>query len=270
MANDAIHAMAQAHKAVQVRSAARVQAALSALWDRTLDPSDLTGSFLRFREQAVQLILGGRGLAEREADEYYRKLAAFKGHAPMLAGVPHPSGSAGVVKAQLSGATGRSLGRAAYVRSTGGATAAALAAAKSQMLGAAKRTIIQASRDRLTAVSRADHRIKGWARVSDGDPCAFCAMLCGRGPVYSDDTVDFIAHARCGCNARLVYWDDPDGGWSDEAQAYREAYEQGVIGLRYGNRARGEGDPNAVTSAAWEAGFDALQWLDDWIRRNNI
>ncbi|KAB5606685.1 hypothetical protein EHS19_06735 [Bifidobacterium jacchi] len=29
--------------------------------------------------------------------------------------------------------------------------------------------------------SRAD----GWRRVSDGDPCAFCAMLVTRGPVYT-------------------------------------------------------------------------------------
>lgn len=258
--------MARAHKDDQVRQAAIIEAALSELWDRIIDPSDLTRSFLRFREEAAVIILDGRAIAERDADAYYRKLAAFKGTPTALTGAPRASRARGPVKASLSGAVGRSLARAAYLDSKGTGNASALAAAKSMMLGSAKRQIINASRQRLQAVSRADSRIRGWARESDGNPCGFCAMLVGRGPVYADDTVGFQAHDRCGCNVRLVYWDDDDRGWSDEALAYREAYEQGVIGITQGTRRSSRtGAVNNIVGARWEAGFDAAAWLKWWL-----
>lgn len=42
-----------------------------------------------------------------------------------------------------------------------------------------------------------------WRRVTDGKPCEFCAMLAGRGPVYtSEDAADGGQyHAHCGCTA---------------------------------------------------------------------
>lgn len=37
---------------------------------------------------------------------------------------------------------------------------------------------------RETVVASAEANGKRWRRVTDGDPCSFCAMLAGRGPVY--------------------------------------------------------------------------------------
>lgn len=49
----------------------------------------------------------------------------------------------------------------------------------------------------------------GWRRVGDAAPCAFCAMLISRGPVYRADTVGFRAHDQCGCAAEPVYREHP-------------------------------------------------------------
>lgn len=46
-----------------------------------------------------------------------------------------------------------------------------------------------------------DRDMLGWIRVSDGDPCAFCSMLLGRGPVYKEETAGFEAHDHCCCSA---------------------------------------------------------------------
>ncbi|WP_328386305.1 hypothetical protein OHS81_21545 [Streptomyces sp. NBC_00400] len=50
--------------------------------------------------------------------------------------------------------------------------------------GAADREALRGGRDLLRDASRADPRVIGWARVTDGDPCSWCAMLASRGAVY--------------------------------------------------------------------------------------
>jgi len=50
--------------------------------------------------------------------------------------------------------------------------------------GAADREALRGGRELVRAASRADTRVIGWARVTDGDPCDWCAMLASRGAVY--------------------------------------------------------------------------------------
>lgn len=49
---------------------------------------------------------------------------------------------------------------------------------------AADREAQRGGRDLIRRASQADQRVLGWARVTDGDPCGFCAMLASRGAVY--------------------------------------------------------------------------------------
>lgn len=67
---------------------------------------------------------------------------------------------------------------------------------------------------------------KRWRRVSDGNPCGWCAMLVSRGPVYrSEDRAGMGRryHTRCGCTAEPV--DDP-ASWepTPDEQRYIDAY----------------------------------------------
>jgi hypothetical protein len=48
----------------------------------------------------------------------------------------------------------------------------------------ADREAIRAGRELVDRASRSDRRVVGWARVTDGDPCHFCAMLASRGAIY--------------------------------------------------------------------------------------
>ncbi|MFB7672939.1 hypothetical protein ACFC26_16175 [Kitasatospora purpeofusca] len=50
--------------------------------------------------------------------------------------------------------------------------------------GAGDREALRGGRTLIHSASAADRRVLGWARITDADPCAFCAMLASRGAVY--------------------------------------------------------------------------------------
>ena len=74
----------------------------------------------------------------------------------------------------------------------------------------------RAGRDLLDRVSRGDRRVRGWARVTDGNPCAFCAMLASRGAVYRShqsagttgdprpDSMEGLTKYHPGCHCQTV------------------------------------------------------------------
>lgn len=258
MADPDYNALARAHMKSQVAHAGATQAALSRLWDETIDPNDLTRSFARFREKAVPYIGAGRVVSDRTAETYLSAIKKASGLGPAAA-FSHDVLNEGVVKSSLSAATAKSLARAEGLARRGVGNAEALAAAKSNMLGSAKRQIINASRSRIIESTRRDRELGRWARVSDGNPCSFCAMLVSRGPVYSAVTADFRAHDRCGCNARPVTINDPDGGWSPEARRYRDAWEADQRAIsRSWYESQGLPIPAAYTVRPGEESFTAL------------
>lgn len=125
--------------------------------------------------------------------------------------------------------------------------------------GAATRSVLEGGRETHLALVQADDGALGWARVTDGDPCAFCAMLSGRGPIYkSEQSAETVVnpgakralgsayHDHCACVGEAVYtanqawpgrsrefealWADTTKGLSGKnaRNAFRRAYERGV------------------------------------------
>lgn len=90
------------------------------------------------------------------------------------------------------------------IRTTGTA-AAAERVALVKASGAATRLVLNAGRDTVRASLAADPRAEGWRRITSGRACEFCAMLAGRGAVYSAATADFASHDHCSCSAEPVY-----------------------------------------------------------------
>lgn len=81
-----------------------------------------------------------------------------------------------------------------------------------RMAGAAQRQALGGERRTVEATVENSAEIVGWRRVSDGDPCAFCAMLVSRGAVYKDAASAGDAraggipyHDRDGCTAVPLY-----------------------------------------------------------------
>lgn len=66
--------------------------------------------------------------------------------------------------------------------------------------GGTQRRIAAYSRQTITDSAIGDPRADGWQRQGAGE-CAFCAMLIGRGAVYSEASADFASHDHCRCVA---------------------------------------------------------------------
>jgi len=73
--------------------------------------------------------------------------------------------------------------------------------------GGVQRRIADHARYTIARNSTEDKAARGWQRVGDGHSCEFCAMLIGRGAVYTEATADFTAHDHCGCSATPVWAD---------------------------------------------------------------
>jgi len=216
-------ALARAHMAQQVREAAVVQVALGRLWERMIDPADISGSFLRFQAVAARFIGAGRVQSEATAQLYYdalRELGEVDSVPAEIARQPIEA----TANTKALAAAANIPGAKAKI-GLGHAVDTVLSTMQAAVLRSAKRRVLDAGRQRLIASAGDDQGIRGWARVSDGNPCHFCAMLVSRGPVYSDDTVRFHAHDGCGCSVRLVPRSDPSGGWSGDARQLRDLWD---------------------------------------------
>lgn len=72
------------------------------------------------------------------------------------------------------------------------------------IVGGAQRRVANFARQTVTLSSVADPGARGWQRTGLGD-CEFCAMLIGRGAVYTEATSDFQAHDHCQCGAEPAW-----------------------------------------------------------------
>ncbi|WNN93960.1 capsid maturation protease and VIP2-like ADP-ribosyltransferase toxin [Arthrobacter phage Nitro] len=237
--------LSRSHMTKQVQDAAVVQAGLAVAFDKGLNPADLDGTSATYLRSALALVGAGRGLAVKTATDYYgaaKRGAGFDTVVPLL---PAPQMDLAMaaqallvngpisVKKQLASGVG---------------LIAAMDAAKAQTLRVGKRLVLEAPRKHLIELSSKDKDALGWARVSDGQPCHFCAMLVGRGPVYSEETVRFRAHNGCGCSVRPFFKGEADGGWSPDAKALRNLWD-GVD--EHGNPLPGRTPGTTLTINEW-------------------
>jgi hypothetical protein len=105
-----------------------------------------------------------------------------------------------------------------------------------KLSGIVRRQVLDGGRGSVVNTERGDSRAIGWRRVTDGDPCTFCAMLCARGPAYfsagrtqgnvlrasRQGDMRLLYHGHCGCTSEIIY-----GAWTptDAEQGYIDAYD---------------------------------------------
>lgn len=187
----------------------------------------------------ADLILATRPLVDvyRDASSalavsYYEAARA----AQQIAGDPTPKIAAAIDTAQLAKSmyvTGDRVIERALQR--GVAAPAARTDAITGLSGAISRHILNAGRQSVIDSVNADRLSVGWARVTDSQPCAFCALLASRGAVYkSEETADFQAHDHCGCSIMPVYGasvlPDTSKRWKQVYnRAQREAEANGTL-----------------------------------------
>lgn len=103
--------------------------------------------------------------------------------------------------------------------------------------GVATRHVLTGGRQSLLTLLTDDPQVQRWVRVTDGDPCAFCAMLASRGPVYlTEDSAGFRAHDHCACTAEPVY--SMDAPWPGRAQEFHRLWNENIRNRYSGAEAR--------------------------------
>lgn len=96
--------------------------------------------------------------------------------------------------------------------------------------GSITRMVLAGGRDTVTEAVVDDDQALGWARVTDGDPCYYCAMLASRGPVYlSRSSASFEAHDHDQCGVEPVF--DADADWPGAARQFEELWQESTEGL---------------------------------------
>lgn len=105
--------------------------------------------------------------------------------------------------------------------------------------GAASRQVLTGGRQSLLTLMQDNMPEPRWIRVTDSDPCAFCAMLASRGPVYATKaSAGFEAHDHCACTAEPVYY--TDALWPGRAAEFRRLWREHIEGRYSGADARRE------------------------------
>lgn len=118
--------------------------------------------------------------------------------------------------------------------------------------GSVSRHVLSGGRGTILKSVAEDKAALGWTRVTDGNPCAFCALLAGRGPVYKEEgTADFQAHDHCVPAGTLVSGPLPELG-------FRRWYEGELVVIRLAGGGELSITPNhpVLTDQGWvEAGL---------------
>lgn len=213
-------ALTEAHRLAQIRVGAEAQAEARLLWD-LLDVEDIDGSRTRWlASMEVMLQRGGAESADL-AERYVLRhaLAEIGEEIP----VAHPTLQTARALRDVE-----ILGPVSIKQriASGVDPAIAHAAALTRVRQTAMKYVLNAGRDLTNDTVRYSGRRGRWRRVTGGEPCAFCAMLAGRGPVYAEDTVTFRAHGACGCASEIVY-----GDWepNELEAAWRASYMQAAM-----------------------------------------
>lgn len=218
-----------AHRAAQARLAATFAPRMLAVW-RLLDPARLDATAADWLAVAVPLVESDRRRSATLAGDYvsaFRTVEIGEGVAPTLA-PPSPATAPSLVvtgPATVKASTGRG---APLDRAAEAGRVASTRAAIRHVLDGGRRTILD--------TVDADPEAVGWARVTSGDPCSFCAMLASRGPVYrSRGSASFASHPTAAthdgdlCSFEPVYIGD--GDWPARSRDYRDLWDRSTVGL---------------------------------------
>ncbi len=214
---------AQRYRARQLQVRADFLAEFTPLWS-LVNPLELATTLTRWLQASWPLLRWWFDRSAQEATRYYQRAAPAPVDLPTVQlDQDHAYGAlliAGPGQVRRSQAAGLTAEQAS--------DAGSIAAARS-----ASRVVLGGGRDTLAAATKSDPRAQRYMRITDDDPCAFCAMLASRGAVYltaeaAGDRLDRF-HDGCGCAVVPVYASRPL--LPATSQRFAELWETTTAGL---------------------------------------
>lgn len=210
-----------AQRAGQLRLRQSLVRDLLRVWPM-FDPADITGSWSKLEPVLVALVQSRFPLSARIAATYLPEFRAAEGVIGSVTAVVPDTPLADVIVPNLRFVGPSNAGR---MWATGQQPSQIARTTLVNIEGELTRQILAGGRQTIVDTVRDDRRARGYSRVTDGAPCAFCAMLAGRGAVYtSEGSGSFEAHRKCGCTAEPTYW--TDAPLSPSARQFADLYKQ--------------------------------------------
>jgi hypothetical protein len=207
------------HRRSQVRLAITADSQARRLWDSTLNLNDLDGSQPIWKRTMLNLLQMWYNISAQEALGYLPRFRAAETgeQGDMRVEVPRFDRAAVGDELEWLGST-----NVKWHMSMGQTSRDAYDAARQLFLGSFHEAVLTGGRATIKEWAHKDARAIGYRRVADGNPCTFCAMLVGRGPVYTSERKALgkaggeSYHPHCGCTAEVIY-----GDWRPTEQEQR-------------------------------------------------
>lgn len=255
----------EAHRLAQASIARRIAATVLDSFG-LIDLADLDATFPSWLRVVAPIIRSGHQESARLGGRYYARLREVEAgpgsfDTPIVAELAQgrlTASMSAVVRARAKTATagGRALDETERTTSQSAARAA-------------HRLTLEGGRDTVTRSISADRRAVGYARVTSGSPCAFCALLASAGARYKSGAsfaasdAGFAApasrpipmrssmakvHDGCSCQLRPIF--DEQFDLPEVSVRYRELWDEVSTGtssqealLRFRRRVEGRPDP---------------------------
>lgn len=224
-------ALTDQHRVAQQRLGVNSVPLIRATW-QMIDTSDLDGTVPEWLTVTTRVVQAQRDQSARLAGAYMQAFRAVEIDAPpvpvTLAAVPDEA----VATSLLTTGPYRLRHQLAIGTAVDMAVEQAIAAS----IAAAIRHILNGGRDTIHDTARDDPRSVGWMRVTGSSPCAWCAMIASRGPVYWTRATATAAtapahrgHDACRCSIEPMYRDDSD--WPASSRRWRDLWDESTRGL---------------------------------------
>lgn len=231
--------LTETHRLAQARIGSQTVAQLMQVWP-LLDPTDLDATTERWLSASRAIVQSQRRTSAALAAQYVKafralELGTLDGFVPAAAAALPDDQLitslvvTGPVKVKQGLTTGLTLDRA-------------LEAGLAGSSGAGDRHALNGGRSVIGNTTSSDTRCIGYQRVTSGKPCAFCALLASRGPVYfsgsfGDSDTRFVGpgtaktHDHCRCSSEPIYRDTDDVR-TRQSQRFDDIYQQASKDLR--------------------------------------
>jgi len=234
--------LTERHRNDQLAVRARVLRNLLRLW-RAVDPLNLSATINPFAQAAAALVENGNRQSASLAADYYRAFRAAEGARGALALVIGEGLDLDAIAEALRAA---GLSGISDARRRGDSTPQAARNGFVRVAGSASRLTLDGGRRTIREAVQSDPVAIGWQRVTDGNPCAFCAMLASRGAVYLSErsATEIVGrsgrprgarqigesfHDNCGCGVEPVF--DRDSALPPRSEEFQTLWRQATAGL---------------------------------------
>lgn len=216
-------ALTDLHRRQQLALRAATLRDLLTIW-RAFSIDDIKGTWPQVETALVALIQARRAISAGLAATYYDRFRAAEqvdgSVVPLISRTP----SAAEVALPL-----RIYGPAGAGRLLAAARTDAAAVTLTNLAGEVSRQTMNGGRETILNTVVRDGKGLGYLRVTAASPCAYCAMLSARGPIYVTQESALGSgsakyHRSCGCTAEPVF--DRDQPWPGRGREFEQTWKQ--------------------------------------------